>query len=227
MMENVARDRRGLGAAEWVTQPAERVGPLRQVLQVDGTHGLPPSRGTYTHERCVQAQFAFLHVLWYGPIMAESTTRNELVCGLPFFTRHADIQLFKKLGFACVYAVGPLAGRPIRIGWTSTPSGRFSDLQSSHWRELKIHDIMWTAGSPLAKRIEKEAHRILDSRNKRMRGSWFDITVDLAVPTLQVAADNLKIPTFTHDAMLDRFEEARDMRANHALRHMGATIANG
>lgn len=158
--------------------------------------------------------------------MTEPELRREMLCGIPFFTRHTDIQLFKKLGFACVYAIGPVEGRPIKIGWTATPSGRFTDLQSANWKEMRIHDIMWTPGPPIAKRIEKEAHRILDKAGKRIRGAWFDIPVDFAVPTLQVASDNLGLPTFTHDTMLDRFEEARELKAQYALRHLGASIAN-
>jgi hypothetical protein len=156
-------------------------------------------------------------------VMAEET-KKDMLCGLPFFRRHSDIRLFKRLGFACVYAFGPQSGRPLKIGWTSQPSGRFTDLSTSHWTDMKIHDVVWTPGPPLAKRLEKEIHRILTKAGKHLKGEWFDVPVDMIVPIFQVATDNLKIPTFTHDAMLERFEEARDMQAHHALRHFGESV---
>ncbi|WP_298962322.1 hypothetical protein [uncultured Methylobacterium sp.] len=157
--------------------------------------------------------------------MALEPQTHDLVCGIPFFRRHSDIALFQKLGFACVYAVGPLAGRPMRIGWTSSPSGRFSNLQSSHWKEMKIHDIVWTPGKPLAQRLDEEVNRLLTQAGRHLRGDWFDVTPEMIVPTLQVATDNLKIPTFTHEAMLQRFEEAKEMRASHVLKGFGSLIA--
>lgn len=157
--------------------------------------------------------------------MALESQTHELVCGIPFFRRHADVQLFRKLGFACTYAAGPLSGRPLRVGWTATPSGRFDELQQAHWRELKIHEIVWTPGKPLAQRLDDEVRRLLTQAGRHMRGHWFDVPVEMIVPTFQVATDNLKIPTFTHDTMLQRFDEAKEMRASHVLQGIGQRIA--
>jgi hypothetical protein len=157
--------------------------------------------------------------------VAEENLKHDLAYGLPFFRKHSDLKLFSQLGFACVYAIGPEAGGPIKVGWTQNPKMRFAQLQNAHWKPLKIHEITWTVGRPLAIRLEGAVHKILKDAGRHLRGEWFDVPVDLMIGAFQVATDREKIPTFTHDGMLERFAEARDRRAEMTAKHVLGTLA--
>lgn len=147
---------------------------------------------------------------------------REMVCGLPWFRRKRDLQLFEAQKLSCVYAVGPVKGRPLKIGYCANPLSRFSEIQTCNWVEIKLHEIVWTAGSPLARRLEAELHRLFDKANRRISGEWFDVPVEMALPAFDIAARNLKIPTFTHDAMLEKIMEIQDARTASMLKAVGA-----
>jgi hypothetical protein len=152
--------------------------------------------------------------------MAEETLKHDLAYGLPFFRKHADLKLFSSLGFASVFAIGPEGGGPLKVGWSENPKHRFSQLQNAHWKQLKIHEITWTVGRPLAIRLETEIHRILREKGRQIRGTWYDVPLNLMMGVFQLATDREKIPTFTHEGMLERFAEARDRRAQNAVRQV-------
>ncbi|TXM69657.1 GIY-YIG nuclease family protein [Methylobacterium sp. WL120] len=145
--------------------------------------------------------------------MAEENLKHDLAYGLPFFRKQSDLKLFSQLGFACVYAIGPEGGGPVKIGWTENPKNRYAQLQNAHWKKLEIREITWTVGRPLAIRLEGEIHKILKGAGRHLRGEWFDVPTNLVLGAFQVATDRHNIPTFTHDGMIERFMEARDMRA--------------
>lgn len=109
-------------------------------------------------------------------------------------------------GRTAIYAMGPKAERPIKIGIASDIYTRFLNLQGAHWDPLWVHYLVWCQGPLVATRIEKEAHTIL-AKNK-IRGEWFDITPQLACDTIHVAAERLSLKLFTHRSMIERLEDA-------------------
>jgi hypothetical protein len=144
--------------------------------------------------------------------------KTEIVCGLPWLHTKPERAIFSELGFACVYAVGPTGGRPLRIGWSKQLKDRMRELQLGCWKDLQIHDIAWTAGDMLAIRIFNEATTILDKAKRRLTGDWFDITPDFAGQVIRLATDKTNIKTFSHVDMLDKVREVRKKRIEAAIR---------
>lgn len=146
---------------------------------------------------------------------------RETIPGLPWFTRKPEQAIFDELKFACAYALGPEKGRPLKIGWCGQPKDRITALQAGNWHPLRVHTIMWTLGWHMAQRIEAEAHRLLEAAGRTLGNGWFDITTEFGGPTLQVAADNLKIPFFSHDSLIDRVRQVRERRIAAQVRAAG------
>jgi hypothetical protein len=142
--------------------------------------------------------------------------RTENVCGLPWLHSKPERKIFDELKFACVYAVGPSGGRPLRIGWARQLKDRMQDLQLGSWKELAIHDIAWVAGDMLAIRIFNEAVQLVDRR--RLHGDWFDITPEFASQALRIAAEKSGVPTLSHGQMLDKVASIRKNRIDAAVR---------
>lgn len=137
---------------------------------------------------------------------------------LPWFTNRQESGIFDTLGYACVFASGPKKGRPLRIARSTAPLKWLAAIQADHWQPILVHEIAWTAGLPIARRLEAEIERILDKAGRRLNGSWFDVTPDLILPTFHVAAGNLDIETFTHDEMLARVAGFRERAIERVLR---------
>lgn len=135
--------------------------------------------------------------------------KTEIVCGLPWLHSKPERAILSELGFACVYAVGPTGGRPLRISWARQLKDRMEALQLGCWKDLQIHDIAWTVGDMLAMRITSAAHDILDKAKRRLSGDWFDVTPEFASQLIRLAAEKSNIPTFSHVEMLDRVRSER------------------
>jgi hypothetical protein len=113
--------------------------------------------------------------------------KTEIVCGLPWLQSKPERAIFVELGFACVYAVGPVAGRPLRISWGRQLKDTLAELQPGCWKPLQVHDVVWTAGDMLAVRLLNEATALLDKAKRRLTGDWYDVTprVRTANPALR------------------------------------------
>lgn len=144
--------------------------------------------------------------------------KTEIVCGLPWLHSKPERAIFSELGFACVYAVGPSGGRPLRIGWSRQLKDRMKELQLGCWKDLQIHDIIWTAGDMLAIRIFNEAVAVLDKAKRRLTGDWFDVTPEFAQQAIRLASDKLIVPTFSHGDMLQKVRAIRRSRIDAAVR---------
>ncbi|MCJ9700132.1 hypothetical protein [Bradyrhizobium sp. SHOUNA76] len=113
--------------------------------------------------------------------------------GLPWLSSKPELKIFADLELACVYALGPTGGQPLRIGWVRQLKDRVRDLGS--WKELQIHHIVWTAGDLLATRIHADATAMLDRSKRGLTGDWFDLTPEYATQAIRLAAANLNIPS--------------------------------
>jgi hypothetical protein len=80
-----------------------------------------------------------------------------------------------KAGQACVYAMGPPSGSPLKIGMAANPVDRREHLQFGNWVALVVHRSIF--GGPRLKAIRLE-HRLMRSFTTcRISGSWFSIDV--------------------------------------------------
>src|SRR5258706_10533383 len=118
---------------------------------------------------------------------------ETVCCGLPWLSSKPERAIFDELSFACVYAVGPTGGRPLRVGWAKQLKDRMSALQLGSWKELQLHHIAWTAGDMLAIRIFNDAAAILDKARRRLTGDWFDVTPEFAQQAIRLASDKLTV----------------------------------
>jgi hypothetical protein len=144
--------------------------------------------------------------------------KTEIVLGLPWLSSKPERAIFDELQFACVYAVGPSGGRPLRIGWARQLKDRMQAIQLGNWNELQIHHIAWTAGDMLAIRIFNDVTAVLDKAKRRLTGDWFDVTPEFAQQAIRLASDKLTLPTFSHGDMLQKIRAIRKNRIDAAVR---------
>ncbi len=141
---------------------------------------------------------------------------TDFVCGVPWLTSKPERAIFSEQQFACVYAVGPLGGRPLRIGWARQLKDRMQELQLGSWKQLSIHHLVWTIGDMLAIRLLNDVTKMVDKR--RLHGDWFDITSDLGVNAIRIAAERQPFPTLSHTEMLAKVRQIRKEKIEAAVR---------
>ena len=144
--------------------------------------------------------------------------KSEFVCGLPWLSTKQERAIFSGLQYACVYAGCPLGGRPLRVGWSKQLQDRMKDLQLGCWKELQIHDVVWTLGDVLAPRIFNDTVTLFDKASRRLTGDWFDVTPEFAAQAIRLASDKLGISTFTHGEMLEQVSNIRKSKIEAAIR---------
>jgi len=135
-------------------------------------------------------------------------TATRTCHGLPWLSKW-ERKIFDKQGYAAIYAGGPAAGRPIYIGFTQKLPDRMTAIKSECAGDFALHSVVWTEGSPVARRIMIEAEAILDKAGRRLRSNLFDVTSDLARQVILSAADKAGVPIFSHGQMLARIRAIR------------------
>lgn len=86
-----------------------------------------------------------------------------------------------------IYVIGHPDG-PKKIGITSSPSRRFSELQTASPVPL-FTEFVGVCGKPAARVIENLVHRLLAEH--RRHGEWFAVGIDDAVAAVMQAASHL------------------------------------
>ena len=142
----------------------------------------------------------------------------SMVAGLPWLSSKPERAIFDELSFACVYAVGPSGGRPLRIGWARQLKDRMQALQLGNPKELVLHECVWAAGDMLAIRVFNEVTSAFDKAKRRLFGDWFDLTPEFAQQAIRLASDKLGVPTFSHGDMLQKVRTVRKNRIDAAVR---------
>lgn len=158
--------------------------------------------------------FAFKQILWFGSGMKYP----EIIGGLPWFTSRPEQAIFNDMNLACLYAIGPAEGRPLRIGWARKIKDRLKELQFGNPKELMFHECIWTPGDMLAIRLFNETTELLDKAKRRLFGDWFDVTPEFAQQAIRLASDKLTIQTFSHDALLQKVRAVRKSKIDAAVR---------
>lgn len=82
-----------------------------------------------------------------------------------------------------IYVIGPTEG-PYKIGYSGNPRSRLSSLQTGTTQSLLIH-YEEEAETSKAVVIEKLIHRQL--AHKKIRGEWFDVTLEDAIAEVKYA----------------------------------------
>jgi hypothetical protein len=145
--------------------------------------------------------------------------KSEFVCGLPWISSKAEQAILDEQRYACVYAVGPSGGRPLRVGWSKKLPFRMKELQAGYWKELQLHHIAWTVGDMLAIRVFNEVAAMFDKASRRLTGDWFDVTPEFAAQAIRLASDKLGVPTFSHGEMLEKVRAIRKSQIEKAIRN--------
>jgi len=161
----------------------------------------------------IRIKFAFEQMALYNGTMQKA----ENLSGLPWLESKPERAIFDELQFACVYAVGPSGGRPLKIGWSKKLPDRVKQIQVGNWNALQVHDVVWTAGDMLAIRVFNEAVGLFDKARRRLTGDWFDLTPEFAQQAMRLASDKLGVPTFSHGAMLEKVRDIRRKRIDAAI----------
>lgn len=137
--------------------------------------------------------------------------------GLDWLSSKREKAAFDKFGLACVYAAGPSDGGPARISWTSSLQRRLDELQLASWKKIVVHDVIWLAGPPLARRVETRAHEILTKAGTLIRSDWFDVPALNIGSTLRIAAVGIGLKYMDHDEMLSSIREAAEEQIRRAV----------
>lgn len=88
-----------------------------------------------------------------------------------------------------VYVIG--ADRtdfPVKVGYSRKPESRLSSLQMGIWFYIHILGMRYVESEPQARKVEKEAHKILSASGKALLGEWFDASPAKAVEAIEWAA---------------------------------------
>ncbi|WFU52235.1 hypothetical protein QA639_21240 [Bradyrhizobium pachyrhizi] len=143
--------------------------------------------------------------------------KTELVYGLPWLSTKPERAIFDELQFACVYAAGPLGGRPLRLGASTNLKKRIECLQPGSWEPLKIHHAIWTTNEAFAVRIFNDTAALFDKANRRLVGDWFDVTSELAIQAIRIAGEKANIPLLSHDGLLAKVRGIREKRLDSGI----------
>jgi hypothetical protein len=100
-----------------------------------------------------------------------------------------------------VYVIGPAAG-PYKIGLARNVLRRFYGIQNGHHQDLFIHWSYEHLKPAEARAIELAAHKTL--KDKRLRGEWFNCTLDEAIQAIGRAIDQR--------VYIARFMSTKDLR---------------
>ncbi|GAA0005269.1 hypothetical protein [Bradyrhizobium diazoefficiens] len=143
--------------------------------------------------------------------------KTELVYGLPWLQTKPERAIFDELQFACVYAAGPLGGRPLRLGASTNLKKRIECLQPGSWEPLKIHHAIWTTNEAFAVRIFNDSAALFDKAKRRLVGDWFDVTPEFAVQAIRLAGEKANVPMLSHDGLLEKVRAIREKRLNSGI----------
>jgi hypothetical protein len=94
-----------------------------------------------------------------------------------------------------VYAIA--ASNAVKIGKTRDIKSRLDNIQSSHYEPLKLAFSL-PCDDAVAAAVERLVHRLLSA--KRLRGEWFDVTVEEALAAIADAIEVIQGHPIQHPA---------------------------
>lgn len=77
-----------------------------------------------------------------------------------------------------VYVIGKETEGPIKIGFSANPAKRLKQLQTAQHEELRLFYFQ-SVPKDIVKMMEQAIHAT--NRHKKVKGEWFNLTVDDAI----------------------------------------------
>lgn len=114
-----------------------------------------------------------------------------------------------------VYAIGLVAGSPIKIGFSRRPVGRLVELQLSSPRELRFHLVCWVADKKEAVALEQRCHQRLRAEGRHLRGEWFDLTPLEVAKAIDGASIDVGCHMAPHKELVRMFPSSKDPLAGY------------
>jgi predicted GIY-YIG superfamily endonuclease len=105
-----------------------------------------------------------------------------------------------------VYLIGTEPGNK-KIGIASKPNQRLRQIQTGNPEKLEIFFTHRVSSKELAKSIESAAHR--DLAKFRLKGEWFDVSIDIGKKAIIEAADPSIKKAHTEAERIARIQELR------------------
>lgn len=122
--------------------------------------------------------------------------------------------LARSNGYHSVYIIECEREGPIKIGIATDPRKRFETIQCCNFFGLNLARHWWLAGKPIAQRIEAAfKERFSDLK---IRGEWFDMTLDEATQGVLDEIVRLEMWCAT-DRVLLKFTGASDEAIDRAI----------
>lgn len=132
--------------------------------------------------------------------MPDLTGPRQDDTGSSFSRSAADLS-----GVRTVYAVGTEAIGPVKIGIAYDMKPRLRSLQNANWRRVYIWHCIHTERKD-ARRLEKEAHRVLKEMGLHVRDEWFALDATEAIAFLDKLAQKIEAPTFSPSSLVRMFD---------------------
>ncbi len=79
----------------------------------------------------------------------------------------------RRQGFHGIYLVTTEADNPVKVGITSDPVDRLTDLQVANFNRLRMHRFWWLPGRRISGRVERAFKNHFAAQI--VRGEWFDL----------------------------------------------------
>lgn len=98
--------------------------------------------------------------------------------------------------YNCLYAIGPVAGYPMKIGITDRIKSRLSSIQTGSWQELKLFGLLWGPG-PSAYCTEQRVLSDAKRTGLHERGEWIATTPVSLIDMVIDAAKAVREPLMT------------------------------
>lgn len=120
----------------------------------------------------------------------------------------------RDLDYSSVYVIALSRGKPTKVGIARNVATRLSHIASSTPEEVYLHEVFWLPGKPLALRVEKAVHAMLDKAGARIRGEWFDVLPSLAAQAVRHVIDNQGLKALS----ADEYEQALIKHQSYMMR---------
>lgn len=79
-----------------------------------------------------------------------------------------------------IYVVGSIRPSCVKVGIAGNPTRRLSELQTGNPDFLFLYRVFWVDTFALAESVEREVHRSISLKWRRLAGEWFECPVTVA-----------------------------------------------
>lgn len=125
--------------------------------------------------------------------------------------KYANINKYiRHQGYQAIYIMGPKERTPVKIGHAKNVKLRLSSMNTHNWVDIFLHHVVWTAGRPMAERIERAVHANLIDRGKLIKGEWFNITPEEGEILIKLHAREARGWLKTTDIITKEIDRALD-----------------